>query len=236
MLQTTKELCELICSVLSVSANTSATTESRTKHLQEERRSRQHFSRYSGSKWHHWHRMEVESLRPSLFLSLSSDLRISDVFPDSDADLGSGCYWHVSQTANIADERERRGQGHVDEEAPGRILIHEEVVQEEPPAAWGHTQLELCVYVCVCPAWEAEKQFWPEVSTRCPCAYLSSTISCLSMLPAPPGPPPPKPSQIERWPCMFPSERFLVFRAIRWIVLAVKNCHFVQLSFDAIRT
>lgn len=151
MRQTTKDLCELICSMLSVSANTSATTESRTKHLQEERRSRQHFSWYSGSKWCHWHRMEVESLRPSLFLSLSSDLRISDVFPDSDAGLGSGCYWHVSQTANIADEREmRRGQGHLDEEALGRILIHEEVVQEEPPAAWGHARLELCVYVCAC--------------------------------------------------------------------------------------
>lgn len=115
------------------------------------RRCCQHFSRYSGSKWHHWLEMEVELLRPSLFLSLSSDLRISDVFPDSDAGLDSGCYWPFSQTANIADKREmRRGQGHVEEEALGRILIHEEVVQEEPPAAWGHTRLELCVYVCGC--------------------------------------------------------------------------------------
>lgn len=117
------------------------------------RRSRQHFSRYSGSKWHHWLRMEVESLRPSLFLSLSSDLRISDVFPDSDAGLGSGCYWSFSQTANIAEEPEmRRGQGHGWGGSGQDFHPWKSCPRGTSGSLRTHSTWTVCLCVCLCPA------------------------------------------------------------------------------------
>lgn len=201
--------------VLSVSDNTSATTESRTKHLQEERSSCQHFSRYSGSKWHHWHRKEVESLWPSLFLTLSSDLRISDVFPDrSELWMVLTRFSNSQHCRRARDEMRARTHGWG---GSGQDFNPWRSWRGTSSSLRTHSTWTVCLCVSVCPAWEAEKQLWPEASTRCPCAYLPSTISCLSVLPATPGPPPPKSSQTEKWPCMFPSEHFLVFRGIQWI-------------------
>lgn len=180
------------------------TTPARTKNLQEERRSCQHFSQYSGSKWHHWHRMVVESLRPSLFLLLSSDLRISDVFPDR-----YGLWMLLTRFSNSKHCRRARDEmrtrtrgwgGSGQDFNPWRSCPRGTSSSLRTHSTW-----TACLCVCMCPAWEAEKRLWLEASTQCPCAYLSSTISCLSVLPAPQGPPLPKSSQIEQWPCMFPS-------------------------------